>query len=348
MTAQDSPVDVETIRQAFVEILLRRKAEAAEAARPTAAAPEDPDAVLESLAGLFEPDADPGPDENAKPAAATTGPPTTGPAVDPAWKAFLATYGREWNGKKDTWVKFRGWIEHFAKDRGLSRQATNFLNEAEQHADEAARIKFFAGHGVVIETGKGADAAEPVAPTKAADGRPVDMVVSTTKESDSSGDYLWVRVADELGKIYLKGNKFVAADNPALAGIPTRDNRNRRISQVKAGTPGADLTVRIGELWGLLNATTGAFTAQRPDDSAFTSDWSKRTLTEDGYTEGTITLTGRWYQPWDDQQVYLFWRSEDEREWAKGAQLSATALGGVQQKVEDVVKDWAKPFPDEL
>jgi hypothetical protein len=304
--------DVAAVKQALVDIVLRRKAEAEGEA-----------------------------EQQQEPGGATAA-----PGVNPVWTAVLTAYGREWNGKKESWVRFRGFLELFAKDRGVLLEATNFLNAAEQFPDDASRIRFFAKHGVVIEGGK-ADGSEPEAPEEDSEGRRVDMVLSTAKESDGGGDFLWVRVGGRTGKIHLKSRKFTEEDNPRFADLPTTDSRGRRISLVKAGGAKGEYTVRVEELWGKLVAATRVFTAERPGDSAY-ADWSGRDLNRDGYAEGGTSESGRWYQPWDDKKIFLFMHNDDTREWAKAEQITSTTVGGVQQRVEDVVKAWATRYPDQL
>jgi len=361
MTApQESPVDLERIKQAFVEILLRRRAEQQQAE----------DDVLESVAALFD-EADAGdgladddladddlaedgtgaaagaagaadvpgaagaPGTAGAPAAAGTG------GDSPQWQHFLYTYGPEWNGKKEAWGPFRLWVEHFAKAQGLSFEATRFLNAAEAETDLAARIKFFAGHGVQIDAGGKAPEADN--PTTDADGRDVDMVLSSKKEKDGGGEYLWVRVAGEAGKIYLDGRKFIAEANPKFDGIPTADDRGRKISQVQDAKAGTDYMVLINHVWGRLDPKTRKFTALRVDESGY-ADWSTRTILEDGYREGATTVSGTWYKPWADQNVYVFWRGENDQEWARGDRPAGNMQGGVAQTVATVLKEWAQPL----
>lgn len=331
MTTQDSPVDLAATKQALVEIVLRMRAEA-QTDEASADGPGEGPGSGPGDAGL------------GAPAAQTGG--AGKPAVSPVWAAMLTTYGREWNGKKDTWTRYRAFMEMFARDRGVIVEATNFFNTAEQLPDDAARIKFFAAHGVVIDGAK-SDGSEPDPPKQDADGRQVDMVLATAKESDGTGDFLWVRVDGRAGRIYLKTRKFVEEDNPRFADVPTTDSRDRKITLVKPATGKGEYTVRIEELWGRINAATRVFTAERPDDSAF-GDWSSRGLIRDGYADGGNSESGRWYQPWDDKKVYLFLQTDDTRQWAKGEQLTSTTLGGVQQRVEDVVKDWVTRYPDQL
>jgi len=395
MTTQDSQVDLEQIKQAFVEILLRKKAEADDPlesvaglfAEPEPAnGPADDDDPVESVAALFaepEPadgpagdaeDEDAGDDDDATDTgdaaddedAGDTGEdeePVDGLSEEPEeevaevagsgysdkWMQFLAMYGNQWDGKLPTWRVYREWIELFADDRGVMREALIFLDAAEAETTEADRIKFFARYGVTI--GKQEDGIE--VPDVDADGRSVDVVLSRAKFSDGGGDYLWVKVDDTIGKIYLKGHKFLAEDDAALiksqlgmnpTEIPDTDQANRKIDEIRPHKDGT--VVRIKDVWGRLDQENN-FVALYPDDAAF-ADWSTRVISRDGYEQGGTAFSGEWFKPWQEQNLYVCRRAGGVREWARGSSLTANP-GAEKLTVQAVLADIAtEGYPDLL
>lgn len=342
MTTQESPADLARIKQAFVEILLRRKAEA------QAAETDDADDPLDSVAALFAE-----PDEFDAPVA--------GSGYSPEWQEFLAMYGNQWNGKKETWPQFRQWIELFADRMGVMREALTFLAAAEAESDEAARIKFFARHGVTIAVDKkDTDKAAVEKPTTDADGRPVDQILADKEEEDGGGEFLWVRVAGETGKLYLKGRKFVAEHDAEVikaalgvdpAELPAMDDRGRKVDEIRSKKAGNDYVGRIRDLWGRLSRDPESgrfkFTALYPDDTAY-ADWSTRVVSADGYSQGGTEYVGTWFRPWAEQDVYMLQRPGGTREWARGNQLTGNAPGSAEHTIAKVLKVIAKPHPDPL
>jgi hypothetical protein len=213
-----------------------------------------------------------------------------------------------------------------------------------------AQVEKFATAGVLTETYHRAgqkQEADYVTPTEDSEGRKIDTILSTMKEKDDAGDFLWVRIAGEVGKLRLDGNVFAAEENEELAQIPTEDARGRKIDEVRAGKEGTSYMARIGPAWGLLDPATRKFTATRIDDSQYAS-WSKRQVRLDGYTEEDGTeVAGEWYR-WGNKPVFMFWNTGNNvKEWAQGASLTGNA-GSTKYNILSLLGDKAKPLTLQL
>lgn len=333
MTAHGS-ADLARIKEAFVEILVRKRAE-------LSATDDDP---VESIAALF---AEPAPD------AAVT---ARRESMSPQFREFLDAYGGLWKGKDETWPTYRAWMLQFAMERGVLAEATRFLDNAEKESD---RVGYLARYGVTLRAASrkaAGNGKEDDAPTADADGRPVETVLSTHKESDTTGDYFWVRIDGEVGKLYADTLVFEEAEHQVLARIPTTDRKGRRILKVLPDRKGDQYVVLIGNLWGLLD-DDGGFVPTHPDDDAF-ADWSKRQLVDEGYlstdTGGDTPVAGRWFKPWQNKEFYLFApHSGGDPEWAKGTDTTAAGTGATVgttgRTIKVLLKDKARPYrPDRL
>jgi hypothetical protein len=188
-------------------------------------------------------------------------------------------------------------------------------------------------------------------PTKDKDDNPIETILSTLKEKDDTGDYLWVRIGGAVGKLYLSDLTFDgSAPNDELAKIPTKDSRDRKLDEVRPGKQDGKYVARIKKIWGLVDPEPPhQFTALRPDTSAY-SDWSGRKVFASYYLEGDKRVEGKWYKPWEDQHVYMFFNSaENLMEFGHGID----PVGNVSKKSKEynlgeMVKTFATAWPGQL
>jgi hypothetical protein len=342
MTGPDRTADIERARELLVEIIGRKRANGSAQAQLAKAA-------------------------NARPTQASAGAPggtpkyTDGPA---AWQDFVTNYLPSWAGDDASWDRYKQWVVLFAKDRGVLPWAQAFLEAADA---ATSKVAFFAKQGVPLweppdskkdKENKNKD--ETNTPEKDKKGNDVEIVLSTKKDSDTVGDFYWVRMSGgKAGKLYVDTLEFVeVADRDLpdkLRRLPTADYRGRPISKIKSEIRGDKRQVLIEGMWGLLD-DDGRFTAMGPDDDAY-SDWSNRVLVSDGYVENGVLIKGTWLK-WKGKDIYLFepQHNKENVEYARGKDRPKTspaaedtkAAGGkdriLRGPVQKALAEVAKPY----
>lgn len=152
-------------------------------------------------------------------------------------------------------------------------------------------------------------------------GRKVSRFMQTNRDHDSKGNYFWVEIEGQIGKLYVDGDhkgEFIENAGGSMM-FPTRVG-NRDIDEVIGQAPTGmgdrfHLEVRIKDLIGYIDAGATTFTAYRP---AKLADWSQRKIDVHSYREGATTVEGDWTRverPGGGLEYYLFTAKNGRREW---------------------------------